>query len=360
MIRPLIAAVVIATTAIPPVMAQTSLMQVLKPSPWSIGITLIQWAMKDREKVLYIEVTAEGTDLEEARRSAFRMAVERAVGTVISSESQAQSGRLVQDEIITYASGYVRDYQLVETNHLGDRVQVKMKIWVASNKLANRLLNRSQADGTIEGGKISQQIESLQYERASGDRLLLSVLKDYPYRAFDVRVLPTQVVMDQNRNPVLQIITEISWNRNYLDSIATAVRAINQRQDCDRFLRPSHCDRATVHIRTGDGQAWMDDEVAWNLFLREMVISKPKLQIDIINTGRTMIAFRQCWGVNELDQENYSSWRYVDVDAGRVRINSGAKQRFITHLPLNTLGVLPRDLDSVEVKIVRKQDCRYK
>lgn len=351
----LIVASMLATSA----MAQT-MPSWLIPSPWSIGITLAQWISKDTRKVFYVEVTAEGADLEQARQSAFRMAVERAVGTVVSSETEVQDMRIRRDEIITYASGYVDNYELVQTQTVDGRTQVRMKVWVASNKLANRLLNQSRADGAVEGGKISQQIESLQHERATGDRLLLSVLRDYPYRAFDVRVLPTQVIMDQNRNPVLQIITEVSWNKDYLASLATAVTSINQKQGCDRLFTPLHCDNVAVKIHAGGASAYMDDEVAWHLFHREMVISQPKFQVDIINTGRTMILFRQCWGANELDQENYSSWRYVDVDAGRVRVNSGAKQRFITNLPISTIGAMPKDMDSVEVKIVRKSDCRYK
>ena len=337
--------------------AQSSAAAILKPSPWTIGITLIKWAMQDREKVLYIEVTAEGSDLDDARRRAFRMAVERAVGTVISAETETQNSRLARDEIITYASGYVKDYQLVETNVLDDRTQVRMKIWVSPNKLANRLLNQSRADGAIEGGKIGQQIESLQYERATGDRLLLSVLRDYPARAFDVRVLPTRVTMDQNRNPVLHVSVNLSWNQLYLDSLGTAVRAINQKQGCDRWFKPLECDRATVHINTGKGQAWMDDQTAWHLFLRETITSKPQVLLTFFDQhGRWL--FKQCVGVNELDHVEYAPRHYIEVDAGRVLVNDGLKKRLGISIPIGTYPISPSGLDRVDARVVRNADCR--
>lgn len=340
-----------------PIQAQSSVAAMLKPSPWSIGITLIQWAMKDRERVLYIEVTAEGSDLDDARRRAFRMAVERAVGTVISAETESQNSRLARDEIITYASGYVKDYQLVETNPLADRTQVRMKIWVSPNKLANRLLNKSQADGIIEGGKIGQQIESLQYERATGDRLLLSVLADYPGRAFDVRVLPTKVTMDQNRSPVLHVFVDLSWNDKYLDSLGTAVKSINQKQGCDRFFKPLECDRATVHIKAGPGQAWMDDQSAWHLFLRETITSKPQLLLTFFDqNGRWL--FKQCVGVNELDHVQYAPHHYVEVAAGRVLVNAGLKKRLEIPIPIGTYPISPSGLDRVDARVVRNTECR--
>lgn len=329
----------------------------LIPTPWSIGITAIQWMNKDKEKVLYVELTAEGNDLDDARRNAFRMAVERSIGAVISAESQATNGKLVQDDIITYASGYVKDYQLVETKNLGDRVQVKMNVWVSSNKLANRLLNQSRAAGSVEGPKISQQIESLQYERANGDRLLLSVLNDYPYRAFDVRVSNTRVTMDSTRSPILHIPVEVNWNDRYLDSIGTAVKSINQQNGCDRWFKPIHCDRVSVHIRAGNGQAWMDDDIAWNLFLREMITTKPQIMLTMLDSSGNWI-FKQCVGFGELDHQSYSPHHYVEVDAGRVLINDGMKRRFEIALPIGSYPIMQSQLDRIEARIVRNKDCK--
>jgi len=76
-------------TAVSPTTAATGLELFLKV-PWSLGIHLFKWMNKDDKKVLYVEVTAEGADLESARQSAFRMAVERAVGVIVSSETEVR------------------------------------------------------------------------------------------------------------------------------------------------------------------------------------------------------------------------------------------------------------------------------
>lgn len=348
----LMVAAMMATSA----MAQT-IPPWLIPSPWSIGITVAQWLSKDTKKIFYVEVIAEGADLEQARQSAFRMAVERAVGTVVASETEMQNMLIHRDEIITYASGYVDNYELVQTQTLANRTQVKMKVWVSHNKLANRLLNESRAAGQIEGGRIAQQIESLQYERATGDRLLLTVLQDYPQRAFDIQVLPTRVTMDANRSPMLHVFLDLSWNKKYLDSLATAVRSINQKQGCDRWFKPLECDRVETRIQAGGASAWMDDQNAWHLFDREMVQSRPQVQITVLDPGGRWL-FKQCVGVNELDHMEYSPHHYVETGGGNVLVRDSMKKRLEIPIPVGTYPVPPKDMDRVEARVIRNKDCR--
>ena len=103
-----------------PATAATGLELFLKV-PWSLGIHLYQWMSRDQKKVLYVEVMAEGADLEAARQSAFRMAVERAVGVIVSSETEVRDQKIRRDDIITYASGFVSDYKLVDQAQRGGR-----------------------------------------------------------------------------------------------------------------------------------------------------------------------------------------------------------------------------------------------
>ena len=332
-------------------LAQNQAAMLLMPSPWTIGITLAQWLSKDSKKILYVEVTAEGADLEQARQSAFRMAVERAIGTVVASETESTNGRLGRDEIITYASGYVDDYQLVETNQVNGRTQVKMKVWVSHNKLANRLLNQSQTAGTIEGGKIAEQIRSVHHERTQGDRLIGTVLKDFPARSFDVVLRQTRVTMDPDRRPILHVEFDLAWNRHYIDSLAVAIKSINQRNDCGNWF--GDC-RATTIIGGGGAVAGMDDSSAWHLMHGAMVISRPTILLRVLDTDN-QVRFRQCVSVKELDHSDYAVWRYVDVEPGRIRVNHDRRKRIT--VPLDLSNIDAKNLDKVDIKVVRNSSC---
>lgn len=341
----LVVALMLATTA----QAQ-SIPTWAMPNPWSIGITLAQWMSKDLRRVFYVEVTAEGADFEQARQSALRMAVERAVGTIVVSETEVQDLRIRRNEIITYASGYVDNYELVQSQTVRGRTQVQMRVWVSHNKLANRLVNESRAAGEVEGAKITEQIRSLQHSRESGDRVLLTVLRDYPRRAFDVDLLPTRVYIDAQRRAWLNVRFDLRWNPSYIESLGIAVRSINQRRDCDSWWRA--CRVQTV-VNVGDAVAYMDDQAAWDLFLQEMITSRPQFEIRILGPGGD-VRYRECHGVRELDQMDPAAWRFVDVDPGRVRVNHQRTSRVEANIPLVNDT---QNLDRVQIRVVRSSEC---
>jgi len=327
--------------------------------PWSVGISVVQWIYERSEKVLYVEVVGEGATLDQARHQGFRLAVEHAVGTVVSSETEVRNSHMVRDEIITYASGYVDRFEIVEQQEYDGRVQVKMKIWVKHSRLANRLLNRSAAAGHVEGGRISAQLETLKHERSSGDRLLKSVLADFPARAFDIRLEKTQVFMDNHRNGQLEVAFYLGWNQHYLDSISEAIKRINQRPDCGRFPGCANYAAEITVIKKGfapNAVAWFDDVNARNLIQREIVGSRPTIRLSVLDiSGQER--YKQCLIYNELDRLNgYAPWHYVTVPNSQQLAIDGQKVKRFNHY-VNLSSVPPAELDQVKITVVRAGDC---
>jgi len=345
----IVAAALIVSTAS---LAQNQVAELLRPSPWTIGIALGKWIVRDHKKIFYVEVTAQANNLESARESAFRMAVERAVGTVVASEKEVQNYQLQRNEIITYASGYVDDYQLVQQQTLNNQTQVQMKVWVSHSAISSRLLNVSRDDGTVEGGKISEQIRSVQRERESADRLLSTVLADYPRRAFDIRLEPTRVVMTDQRQGELHIPFVVAWNSHYINSIAEVVTRINQKNDCNKWFR--QCTGTSMITVAGQGVSYFDDTVAYDLMHREMILSRPQIQILIRDQFGT-VQFRQCYSVPELDYSNYAPWHYVELGGYRAMLNTDSSKRFTIPVDLNKLPI--KSLDRVDIAVVRKSGC---
>jgi hypothetical protein len=327
-------------------------------SPIGTGITVARWIYETAsEKVLYVEVIGEGTTVEQAKQQGFRLAVEHAVGTVVASETEVRTDRIARDEIITYAAGYVDRFEVVEQQRVGNRTLVNMKVWVRPSKIANRLLNRSATAGTVEGGRISTQIQTLQHERTSGDRLLSSVLADYPKRAFRIEMDKTQVIFDANRTGQLEVAFWLSWSPAYLDSVAEALSAINQRSDCGGLFGCRNVTSQIDVVRPGFGsttQTWFNDKVADQMVRREMIQSQPAIRIAIVDTsGREQ--FKQCFYAKELDYRDHSAWYYVTQDHDRVAINGKAVKRFNTFIDLSRLP--PSNLDQVKIDIVRGSNC---
>jgi hypothetical protein len=333
--------------------AQGNALDIFLKVPWSLGIHLYQWISKDQKKVMYVEVMTEGADLETARQSAFRMSVERAVGVIVSSETEVRDQRIRRDEIITYASGFVSDYKLVDQTQRNGRTWVKMQVWVSHSALRDRLLNESRGSGQIEGGRISEQIQSFKHSRESGDRLLESVLADYPQRAFDIAVEPTRVQVDSQRNAYLQISFRMNWNADYSRSLQQAIKAINQRTDCGGWF--NICNNYETVITVGSTTSFFDDRVAFDLMHRHMLISRPTLEIRMLdNYDRTVT--RECWDFHPLTQNQYTNTPLVDLGGNRVMVSLGGRGvRGDIFLPLN--GLPTKNLDRVDIRAIRSAQC---
>jgi hypothetical protein len=334
-----------------------AVLPLLMPSPLSIALTVGQWIMKDSRKVYYIEVQSQAPTFEAARAEGFRLAVENAVGSLIISETEVRNNRIVRDEIITYASGYVDRFEIVDRQEGNNRVTLKMKIWVAHSSLANRLLNESRAAGQVEGERVNAQIQTFKQQRQAGDRVLTTVLNDYPRRAFNVGVLPTKIVVDKNRNPNLYVAFDLSWNQGYLTALAEAVRVIGQRTDCSAWLK--NCSQAqTVQVSmpgySSNTNAWFDDDVAWQLMHSHMIQSRPAFQV-VIRNPANQVQFKDCFYAGELDHSDYKPWYFVDVGPGSVTVNGGRSKRFEGYIDISNMPV--QQFDRVEVNVVRSSQC---
>ena len=209
-----------------PVSAQTPPM-----STASVVLSVIRIALNlgsGRQDYVQVDVVSEGASVDQAKYRGFRTAVEQAVGTVVASQSQSQSQRLTRDEIITYSSGFVDRFEILEQNYVGDGVRVKMRVWVAESRLARRLLGRSIDNQAVPGDQLSAQISTLIQERQTGDQLVAAVMRDFPNRSFVVDAKKSQVKFNEYRQAVLEVSVTLGWDQNWADSL---FEALNRTKD---------------------------------------------------------------------------------------------------------------------------------
>jgi hypothetical protein len=182
--------------------------------------------------------------------------------------------------------------------------------------------------------------------------LLGSVLADYPARAFDIVIEKTQVLVAPTRQGHLQIPFTISWNTKYINSLAEAVKATNQRSDCGKWF--TQCRTTSVVSVMGRATSFYDDAVAYDLIQKEMILSGPRVQISIKDTQDT-VQYQQCFSVAELAHAQYAPWYYAEIGGQEVHIDPDRRKRFIMSLDL---GKIPaQTLDRVEIQVIRNGRC---
>lgn len=329
----------------------------LAPTPVSAAITVGTWIFtSDRKKVFEIDVQAKAASFEEAKKEGFRLAVEHAVGSFILSETEVNNSRSKRDEIITYASGFVDRFEVLDRKDTGDGVRVSMRVWVARSNIAQRLLNKSESSTDLEGPRVQAKVESYQQYRSSADRVLGAVLNDYPSRAFDVGLQPSYVVLDSYRQPVVIVPFMLRWNEKYLDSLVETVERVNPKPECASVFRQCNT-RSMITVRvnamTKDPGAWFDDDITWNVMFQRMVLIRPMYRVTVFDqTGREQL--RECYPARELDGLEYRPRYFVEAGAGRIAINGMMTQRLQLQLPPNiNISTMGR----IDVSIVPQSGC---
>ena len=306
-----------------------------------------------RQEVYYIEVAGDGDSAQQARMNGFRLAVEQAIGTLISSETEVQNGRIVRDEIISYAAGFVDRFEVINEKITARGVRVSMRVWVRKSALSDRLLNRTQQSGQLDGARASVQLQTLNHERATGDALLQQVLNDFPRRAFDIDLKPTDVVR-QNRSAMVEVSFQLKWNQDYLRSLWTALEATSQRTN-----RPV----AIVTLNSGGwfggfgGTANYDDHHKLVLLADRMLSTLPSVLVTMRGPGREVL-FSSCYMYQELDnQEHYNvnRNRFVGFYNSGAHVNGLMKLNGRIQIPVAS-DILGR-INSVDMDVVVRGQC---
>lgn len=328
--------------------------QMLVPSPLGVVLTVGKWIYDSstRQEVYYIEVAGDGSSVDQARNNGFRLAVEQALGTLISSETEVQNGKIVRDEIISYASGYVDRFEIVSQQKTKTGFRVAMRVWVKKSALSDRLLNRSLKTGEVDGARASVQLQTLNQERATGDRLLQQVLNDFPKRAFDIEFKSTDVIR-QNRASQMEISFRLMWNKDYLRSLWTALDAISYRG-------PNVV--STIGVNSGSmfgfgGQARFDDMQKLRMVASTFIGTTPAV-LATVRGQNSQILYSACFFYQELDhfhRYNITEQRFVRVGATSAFVDGAYKMRSRIELPINL--ALLNQVSRVDLDVVPNKSC---
>lgn len=341
------------------------LKQVITPNPVTVIITAVPWLLKDKEEYYFIQVKGYGRTVAEAKTNGFRTAVDQSVGSVINSEREVVNQRISRSEVVHYAAGYVDNYEVKRVEEERGFVAVTMDVWIKRSKLSERLLGSHVAPGKINGQRIQAQAETLTHSRQQGDRLLNTVLADYPRRAFDVELGPTRVYYDENRKQKLEISFQVKWRRKYLENLLEALSLVSQNPnagDCIGLHSRACQYQGYVTIKSRLGQhGWartsaFDDRNTLQQVESNLIQSAPAVLLSIYD-DRGRRVWHGCRRYAQLDNivEGYaSSDRMVELTPNGVQVNGYFALNAVA--PFNIDSRTPT-LDTVKAEVVRGNQC---
>jgi hypothetical protein len=187
---------------------------------------------------MFVRSNGVGTNKDQALDNAFRNAVAKACGVVVSSENESLNDTLVKNELLSYSSGFIVSYKIVKEQLTDQGYEIEIAARVASNKIANRILGRSVEQTTVaeKSQQLYAQSSTVLQERSAGDALLKNLALDYPHNSFVVKVETLNLGLDQNRNTIVSIPLSIKWAPGYLDALSDTVKYVSP-DTCSMFRK---------------------------------------------------------------------------------------------------------------------------
>ena len=116
----------------------------------------LPFAVQAAEDERQVVVTGVGANEEEAKRQAYRNAVQSVVGALVVAETLVENDALVNDKILSHSDGYVtRVEQMGQTVPLdGGMVEVTMQVTVKSQQLREKLQAENISVIAMDGGSL--------------------------------------------------------------------------------------------------------------------------------------------------------------------------------------------------------------
>lgn len=323
------------------------------PSPVSIAIQVGKWILlKDsNDEVYYVRVQSTGASETEARNEAFRLAVDRAVGSLLVSETKILDNKL-SHETINYSSGYIHNFEYVNIHRSNNEVVIHLDVWVKKSKIAERIALESGSQGNLEGGRIAESFRSLQEQSRAGDRLLQNILADFPERAVDVQIKKIEYV-NTDRKPVMHVNFLVWWKGKYIESLREAMQSVGKEKSADRNYWPGLELRGRVYCNGWfcDDKQYVTDRARSNLIYRGIQEKRPNVLVTILDVHNQSVYNRCWWWDNMQGQGN-----------GRDQLFDGYTTIYYEAVLQNNLVIDLSNhdiskMDKVELRIVKETQC---
>lgn len=306
-----------------------------------------------------IRVQGIGDNLQQAKENAFKTAVELQVGSVLVAELESKDSRLVRSEIINYSAGFIDNYRIIQTNNYNNKTLVIVDVYVSSSKIADRILGVSTNNKLFDSDRHGTQYSSYMNAKANGDRLLKSLLNDYPQRAFIVTQLQHKFGVNTQRSPFIEISFKFNWNYNYLASLNEVLSLIEDGSNGILKASPGN-----IVIMAKDPKDYVfgkknhykfNDVLVMDAVRNSFVNNPPRIQLTIYSQNNNVF-YSECYAPESITGSKPGMYSLGDT----LIIYGNQVENNIIRLHLSNMDDTIRSIERFELTVVGNESCKAK
>jgi hypothetical protein len=319
----------------------------------SIGsvISAGSWFNTGDTKLYYVEVESQGHTVEEAKQNGFKIAVKQAMGTLVLNEVEVANQNIIRNDVIMYSSGMVEKYKIKNQSSNNSQVVLVMDVWVSDSRIANRLMTIGKGDAVIAGDQIAAREQSHLAEQLDGDRVISTVVNDFPKRAFEVKIKNTQI-QRQNRNFQIIVNVNLEWSKYYLDSL---VDALNRTKSGTPSFFKNYDSIISVKNPKLFGepyQAGFNDGEKKNILQSRFIDSDTAVQVTAVGNNSKDVLIQNCYSIPDTMNALIENPKFGNT------LNIRGDRSFDFELALDDRFNKIEKVKRVEVKMVPGNECR--
>ena len=308
----------------------------------------------------YIRTIGVGNTYEEAKHNAFKEAIEYQVGVVIASERESYNDKLIKNEILAYSSAFVDEYKIISQQNIGNKIQVVVDVKLSLLRLSDRILSKGKDSKNLEGAKHDSQYKSFIENKNNGDRILASVLNDYPRRAYDIKQSNYIVKVDAYRDLTLTIPYTMSWNPNYVASLHDAIKIVADGKPSLWTVEKGFAQQYPSTVRIGSEKYYFNEFVITEKILNALMDwNEVRINMEIKDFhNRTQ--YSKCFVPRQLHRNvgDYYNINYVKTNNIGINTTAGEQSSIEMKIQQNSkLADIMYNLSKIELSIVPKKVC---
>ena len=354
--------------------------KIIKVGEWLNKITI----NNEKVKVYYIQVEVTAPNFDQAKESGFKLAIQEALGTFITTEKVIKFDEVIRNEIVSYSGGYIQDFKIIRETKDTLLTTLVMDVWVSESKIANRLLNTSANKSELDGRKIEVQLSTIVKDKADAFKLLDIIIQDFPSKAFELDIKKTNFQTLRKGTLIVEIPIEIQWSQKYLDSLKEVLFILRDgnelRSQSNSIYHKDHTDEVTISIGSkifsgltfnGIDASFKDDEIIdlFYLHFKDATTIKISLNDDFENEIVTNCFYLQNRGnlftKSEYDKQNIheilSLNEFYEFNTSRAHfeINEKYQQKKNYLIELNNKNLIKTsEITKAKASIIKNYECK--
>lgn len=312
-----------------------------------------QWTAVDGKKTFLARILVADASHDAALARGLGFALEQAFGTLILNEIEVKNGEVTMQNTLSYRSAFIQQFKILEQRSEEGRIALLLDVWVQESQLSDRVLGKSTATATVDWQTLNEQVLSFLQSRQSADQVLESVLRDFPYRAFQITMERSEVVVDDRRVPSLRMPFRLEWDRNFLISIEEALVRISHNPKCDAWLqRDTYVCQKMFQVATSRQTAYFDDKLVMELLRKHMELDPPIVRLNVLDSEGTSI-HSACFYVTGLGSYQWAQQKLYEISH---RSYLQERLRISAHISV-PLSSFKGSVSKLSLDVIRRSKC---